>query len=448
MTATSAAVDTPATAERTGGGPSSGFVVAAILIVVGVIATTLAQPQVLGRIPITNMMKNEMHVSRADSAGFFFLIGLPWYFKPLAGVLTDAFPIFGTRRKSYLITSGVLATLAWAGIAFTPHQYWPLLWMCLLLSVFMMIASTVIGAFMVEIAQATGTPGRLSSLRQVTSLVCSFITGPTAGFLGSIAFAFTAAACGLTVFIIVPAALFLMREQRQRVDSSEVLRGAGEKVSLIASARTMWIAAAVIAFVFSAPGLSTAIFYRQQDLLHMTTNRGPGLPGFLGGQGFLGVIGATTGLAAAGFYVWACRRFDLRTMLIGSFVAAGIGGLGVLFYTTATNARILAALGGFVGTLVELAIMDLALRATPAGAEGMGFSLLMSARNIFLFAADWAGSNLLDKHIASFDAVVWISAVWTILAAALVLWLPHHLVRRKEAEVLEEYPAPATAVQE
>lgn len=448
MTATTAAAIEPtATAGRPAEQPS-GFVVAAILIVVGVLTTTLAQPQVLGRIPITNMMKNEMHVSRADSAGFFFLIGLPWYFKPLAGVLTDAFPIFGARRKSYLIVSGVLATLAWAAVAFTPHQYGPLLWMCLLLSVFMMIGSTVVGAFMVEIAQATGTPGRLSSLRQATSLVCSFITGPTAGYLGSIAFGFTAAACGVTMFMIVPITLLLMREQRRRIDSGEVLRGAGEKISVIASAGTMWIAAAVIAFVFSAPGLSTAIFYRQQDLLHMTTNSGPGLPGFLGGQGFLGVIGAVTGLAAAGFYVWACRRFDLRTMLIGSFVAAGVGGLGFLFYTTATNARILAGLGGFVGTLIELAVMDLALRATPAGAEGMGFSLLMSARNIFLFAADWAGSNLLDKHVASFNGVVWIGAIWTALAAALVLWLPHHLVRRKEAEVLAEYPEPATAPQE
>src|SRR5262249_54222716 len=154
-----------------------------------------------------------------------------------------------------------------------------------LLSVFMMIGSTVVGAFMAEIAQATGTPGRLSSLRQMTSLVTGFITGPASGYLGSIAFAFTAGACGLAMFLIVPATLFLMREQRQRVDSGEVLRGAGEKVSTVARARTMWIAAAVIAFVFSAPGLSTAIFYRQQDLLHMTTNSGPGLPGFLGGQG-------------------------------------------------------------------------------------------------------------------------------------------------------------------
>ena len=447
MTAAVPAVDTvggrPARAEQ----PNS-FIVAAILIVAGVLATTLAQPQVLGRLPITNMMKNEMHVSRADSAGFFLLIGLPWYFKPLAGVLTDAFPILGTRRKSYLVVSGILATLVWAGIAFTPHQYGPLLWMCLLLSVFMMVASTVVGAFMVETAQATGGSGRLSSLRQVVQMVATFIQGPASGYLGSIAFGFTAGACGLAMFIIVPVTLLLMREQRQRIDSSEVLRGAGEKIGIIVNAKAMWAAAGVTGLVFLAPGLSTAIFYRQQDLLHMTTNSGPGLPGFLGGQGFLAVIGAVGGLASAVFYAWACRRNNLRTMLAGGLIASGVVGLGFLFYTTAANARILALIGGFAGTLVELAVMDLALRASPALAEGMGFSLVMSARNLCVFLADWVGSKLLDTHLASFEGVVWIGAIWTAACAVLAFILPAHLVRRREAEVLESYPEPATAVQE
>ena len=45
--------------------------------------------------------------------------------------------------------------------------------------------------------------------------------------------------------------------------------------------------------------------------------------------------------------------------------------------------------GGFGGTLPELALMDLAVRATPIGAEAMGFALLMSARNICALGADF-----------------------------------------------------------
>src|SRR5579864_8593811 len=83
---------------------SNALLYAAIVIVIGVIGTTLAQPQVLGRIPIQNLLKNELHEDRAANAAFFFWIGLAWYFKPFVGIVTDAFPIFGTRRKSYIVT--------------------------------------------------------------------------------------------------------------------------------------------------------------------------------------------------------------------------------------------------------------------------------------------------------------------------------------------------------
>ena len=100
-------------------GPRSGnqaFLNAAILIVVGVIATTLAQPQVMARLPISNLLKNELHLERSATAAFFFWAGLPWYFKPVAGVLTDAFPLFGSRRKSYMVICTLLAVAAWAGL--------------------------------------------------------------------------------------------------------------------------------------------------------------------------------------------------------------------------------------------------------------------------------------------------------------------------------------------
>jgi hypothetical protein len=54
-------------------------------------------------IPLKNMLKNEVHADRAGTAAFFFWIQLAWYFKPFAGVVTDACPLFGMRRKSYMV---------------------------------------------------------------------------------------------------------------------------------------------------------------------------------------------------------------------------------------------------------------------------------------------------------------------------------------------------------
>src|SRR6185437_10690502 len=97
--------------------------------------------------------KNELHADRSANAAFFFWMGLAWYFKPFAGILTDAFPMFGSRRRSYILIGSGLATLAWAALYFTPHEYNKLLWVCIVLNAAMVVASTVAGGYMVEVAQ-------------------------------------------------------------------------------------------------------------------------------------------------------------------------------------------------------------------------------------------------------------------------------------------------------
>ncbi len=176
--------------------PDRALTHAAIVIAAGVLATTLALTQMLGRIPLQNLLKNELHVDRTANAAFFFWSGLAWYFKPFAGIVTDAFPMLGSRRKSYILVSTILGVLTWFGFIFTPHEYSKLLTVAILINTFMVITSTVVGGYMVETAQANSGSGRLTAIRQFITQACFVMVGPTAGFLASIAFGWTAAACG------------------------------------------------------------------------------------------------------------------------------------------------------------------------------------------------------------------------------------------------------------
>ena len=180
---------------------------AAIVIIAGVLATTLAQTQVLARLPLQNLLKNQLHVTRSMNAAFFFWAGLAWYFKPFAGIFTDAFPVFGSRRKSYILGATILAVLSWFALIVTPHQYSALLIVSIVINTFMVIASTVVGGYMVEIAQAISGSGRLTAIREFVQQGTFIIVGPTAGFLASIAFGWTAAACGGVMFLLVPATI-------------------------------------------------------------------------------------------------------------------------------------------------------------------------------------------------------------------------------------------------
>jgi predicted MFS family arabinose efflux permease len=404
------------------------LVYTAIVIIAGVLATTLAQPQVLARLPLQNLIKNELHMDRSANAAFMFLSGLPWYFKPFAGILTDAFPLFGSRRRSYLLVSTGLAVAAWALLIVTPHDYNKLLWVCIAINTFTVTASCVVGAYMVEAAQATAASGRLTAMRELVQQTCVIIRGPLAGYLASIAFGWTAATSGGIMFLLIPATLLFMRERRTRIDSRQLIANAGKQLVAIAGARTMWAAAGLALLFYIAPGFSTAVFYIQQNDFHMTTE----------GQGGLGLIAGVAGIVAAFTYGLACRRYNLRTLLIVCLALATISNFGYLFYSSVANARLITAFEGFGYTLAELAMMDLAIRATPPGSEGLGFSLMMSVRNLALFGTDWLGSLLLDRFHLPFNDLVIANGATTAITVPLVLLLPRVLVRRRDAEIYEE----------
>jgi hypothetical protein len=409
---------------------------AAIVIAVGVLATTLAQTQLLCRIPLQNLLKNELHVDRSANAAFFFWVGLAWYFKPFAGIFTDAFPILGSRRKSYILGATTLAVISWFALIVTPHQYSKLLAVSIVINAFMVLASTVVGGYMVETAQATSGSGRLSSIREFVMQGSYIISGPSAGFLASIAFGWTAAACGSIMFLLIPVTILFLHEKRIYIDSSELLGNAGKQFVKIATARSMWAAAGLMALFYIAPGLWTAVFYKQQNQLHLNTQ----------GQGMLQFISGTCGVMAAILYGYVCRRYNLRRLLVYCMLLGTAANLGYLFYSSIGLARVIEGFNGFGYTMAELALMDLAVRATPAGSEGLGFSLMMSVRNLALFGTDWFGSSLLDKYHLSFNTLVLANGATTFITIPLIFLLPLALVAHKDAE-LEAAAVPRIAVE-
>ncbi len=405
---------------------------AAVIVIIGVVATTLAQPGVVGLIPLKNLLKNQLHAGIAATSAFFFLIGLPWYVKPLTGILTDACPILGTRRKSYMVISSLMAVLGWIGLYFTPRTYHKLLWVCLVIAFFMVIASTVVGAYMVEVAHAVAGSGRITAVREATEQACAMVQGPFGGYLAAITFGWTAITGAGIMFFLFPAALFLLHEPRQPADPRGVLRDAAQQLGNVRRAHNLWAAIGLMALFYIAPGFATALFYRQQNLLHLNTEI----------QGYLGMLGGAGGVAAAFAYGRLCRRFNLRMLLPWCLGIATVTNLGYLYYSTFLRAQVIDGMNGLGYALAELALMDLAVRATPARSEGLGFSLMMSVRNLALFGTDWIGSKLLSMHLLSFHWLVLSNSLTTAVTVPLVFLLPMAVVGRKDAEPL---PAPSGA---
>src|SRR5262247_1158807 len=69
----------------------------------------------------------ERGLSAGQIADFFFISTVPWLIKPLYGLVSDFVPLFGRRRKSYLLLTSTIASLMALVAALTAApSYWML----------------------------------------------------------------------------------------------------------------------------------------------------------------------------------------------------------------------------------------------------------------------------------------------------------------------------------
>ena len=135
-----------------------------VVVATGVFATTLSQPAVL-RLPFKHILRSDLHVAPHEMAACFAGAALAWYFKPLAGIVSDSFPLFGTRRRPSLVLSGTCAAALWLVVGFVPRIYASLLAAVIALNAALVMGSAVTGGLLVEADQRYGATGRLTSVR-------------------------------------------------------------------------------------------------------------------------------------------------------------------------------------------------------------------------------------------------------------------------------------------
>lgn len=76
----------------------------------------------LARLAVSFFLKDELGLSPAEVSALMGVAALPWIIKPVFGFISDGLPLFGYRRRPYLILSGLLGTLSWLGLAFFAHS--------------------------------------------------------------------------------------------------------------------------------------------------------------------------------------------------------------------------------------------------------------------------------------------------------------------------------------
>lgn len=70
----------------------------------------------LARLAQTFYLKDTLHLGPAELSALTGLFTLPWTIKPLYGFLSDGLPLFGYRRRSYLILCGLIGAFSYTAL--------------------------------------------------------------------------------------------------------------------------------------------------------------------------------------------------------------------------------------------------------------------------------------------------------------------------------------------
>ena len=259
----------------------------ALLLAVGWAFTNIAYA--IYDIPLKFVLKDELHLNAEQIARFFALGVFSNYVKPLAGILTDSVPLFGTRRRGYLIGSLFLCGLGWLVLGIVPRQYNVMLVTFMVTYTMVMVISTTLGGVMVEAGQRFQAAGRLTAQRIAMFRIGSLAGGPIGGLLATLPLIVTMSCSAALHFVLIPFFWIHLREPGNAQMNQGLLREAGQQFRGLVRNRVVLAAAGMIFLIAASPGFGTPLFFHQTDTLHLSKK-------FLG---MLTLISAAFGLLAA-----------------------------------------------------------------------------------------------------------------------------------------------------
>ncbi|MEH2042242.1 folate/biopterin family MFS transporter [Nostoc sp.] len=393
----------------------------------------------LSRLAVSFFLKDELLLSPVQVSALLGIVFLPWMIKPVFGFISDGLPIFGYRRRPYLILSGILGTASWISLATIVHTSWAATLAIALGSLSVAMSDVIVDSLVVERArgESQAKAGSLQSLCWGASAIGGLITAYFSGLL--LQYFTTRTVFGITALfpLIVSGVAWLIAESpvskdaqdSEQTNSLPIKHQLGQLRQAI-SQKTIWLPTAFIFIWQATPNADSAFFYFTTNELHFE-------PEFLGRVHLVGSFASLAG-------VWIFQRFlkniPFRVIFAWSTVLSSILGMTMLLLVTHTN-RLLGiddhwfSLGDsliltVMGKIAFMQVMVLAARLCPSGVEATLFALLMSIYNSAGTVSHAFGALItywLGITATNFESL-WILVVITNLSTLLPLpfinWLP------------------------
>ncbi len=393
----------------------------------------------LARLAVSFFLKDELGLTPAQVSALLGIVALPWIIKPLFGFMSDGLPIFGYRRRPYLILSGILGAISWVSLATVVHTAIGATLAIALTSLSVAVSDVIVDSLVVERArgESQAKAGSLQSLSWGTVALGGLIS---AYFSGMLLEHFTTR----TVFLItalfpliVSAVAWLIAESpvSQAVENNNssnlpTVKHQLQQLRKAITQKAIWLPTAFLFIFLSTPSADSAFFFFTTNELHFQ-------PEFLGR---VHLVTSVAGLVGVWIFQSFLKTVPFRVIFGWSTVLSAVLGMSLLVLVTHTNRSVGiddrwfslsdSLILTLMGQIAYMPVLVLAARLCPPGVEATLFAVLMSVVNLARVVSQELGAVLthwLGVTETNFDAL-WLLVIITNLSRLLPLlflkWLP------------------------
>jgi predicted MFS family arabinose efflux permease len=364
--------------------------------------------------PLSFFFKQTLGWTPVQVTAYLTVLNLPWIIKPVYGVVSDFLPIFGYRRKSYLVLANLAAAGAyyWVTRIAAPSE----IILALLLTAYgMAISSTICGAVLVENGQKFAASDAFVNQQwlwfNIAAMASAFLGGqlvqrltPEGALHGA------AAIIAVAPLAVVLAGAFLIRESPSRINLPEVKRTLASLWAAF-TLRELWLIALFLFVYYLNPGLGTPLYYHMTDDLKFSQQY----------IGLLGSIGSGGWIVGALFYRRMLQGITAKALLNLSIALGVLATMAFLLLWSEPLAAAINFFNGIASVIAFVATLSLAADYCPQRSEGFAFAALMSVTNFASALSENMGSFFYEHLFhRQLDPLILLSAAFTAVAFAFV----------------------------
>jgi len=366
--------------------------------------------------PLTYFLKEVLHMNASQITTYLSVLIIPWAIKPIYGLISDCLPLFGLRRKAYLLLMSLISACAFLWLSGVTAIS-AIICALFITAVGTAFSDVLVDAVMVERGQETGMTRHFQGQQwlwfNIAGVVTSLAGGLLCQYLPPASALHMAALIAMLAPLSVMVTTWLFVKEEKTPASVAQLKATAKGLGNAIRSPALWTATAFMVFWKLHPGFGMPLYYHLSDHLQFS-------------QALIGQLNAVHSfghiLGALIFSHLLADRMSTVNLIKLAISLSVVATLAYLAMNSPLTAFVLYMFTGAIAQIASLAIYTMAAEACPKQAEAFTFALLMSFCNLAGQGSQIIGSQLYDNVFQhQLAPVIVISAI---CAAACFLFVP------------------------